>query len=98
MLSYLSSEGRKRVEPLRSSNRYPARCFILAVVAWLRSVVRAVPTESASSSDIEVSSKLFKDRDSGNSNPDMFLARLLSVDLWRYSPPDAQKIFRIFTE
>lgn len=54
-----------------------------------------MPTESASSFDIEVSSKLFKDRDSGNSSPDMFLARLLSVDSWRCFPPDAQNIFPV---
>ena len=65
---------------------------MLAVAAGRRSAAKAVPIESASSSDIEVSPKLFKNRDSGNSSPDMFIARLLSVDLWTYFPPDAQNI------
>lgn len=56
------------------------------------------PTDSVSTSGREGSLKVFELSDAGSSNPEIFRARLLRVELCRYCPADAQNFLRLSTE
>lgn len=83
--------------PSPSSSHLPSFCcwsYILAlpIVAFRKSVAETVPTGSISDVESEWLPKVFVASVGGNSTPEIFRARLLRVDLCKYSPPEAQNV------